>query len=176
MGIYKPTLPPRAGYVERDGMQFPTEETKRIIDIEKKTLLANSAVGILFTLEAKSESPRFDEQTILEHLEYFITWTQDYTGERGSIVNEDGILYRALHDIGTAYSGMRPSETPSLWKRIGNPGDEWREWIQPVLGVDDLYRMGDKVSHNDGHWICVQENTPDGNTFEPGVWGWEAVA
>ena len=173
MSVYRPTLPAKAGYVERDGKYFPTEETRRVIDAEATAASVNTVAGIMFVLEAEAENTRLDEQTVIEHAGYFAAWTQDYTGRRGSIVSEDGVLYKALHDVGAGHSGMQPSETPTLWKRIGNPNDEWPEWSQPILGVDDFYRLGDQVSHNGGHWICTQENTPDGNTYEPGVWGWE---
>ena len=176
MDIYRPTLPPKSGYAERDGEYFPTEETRRIIDIEERAASVNSVAGIMFVLEAESENPRIAEETMREHADYFVGWSQYYTGRRGSIVSEDGVLYKALHDVGTAHSGLRPSETPTLWKRIGNPDEPWPEWSQPISGVDSFYRIGDKVSHGGIHWICIQENTPDGNTYEPGVWGWEAAA
>ena len=123
MENYRPVLPPKAGYAEREGEYFPTDETRRILDIEKKTAEINSVVRIMFALEAESENPRLDESTILERIEYFTAWTRDYTGRCGSVVSEDGALYRALHDVGGGHLGMRPSETQTLWKRMGNPND-----------------------------------------------------
>ena len=58
----------------------------------------------------------------------------------------------------------------SLWKEIGDPAAEWPEWSQPI-GAVDAYALGDKVSHNDKHWI----STCDSNVWEPGVYGWEEV-
>ena len=40
----------------------------------------------------------------------------------------------------------------------------WRPWD----GLSALYAKGDKVSHNDKHWI----NDIDANVYEPGVYGW----
>lgn len=47
--------------------------------------------------------------------------------------------------------------------------EEWPEWRQPT-GSTDAYMIGDKVTHNGTHW----QNTIDYNTYEPGVYGWEA--
>lgn len=46
--------------------------------------------------------------------------------------------------------------------------DEYPEWIQPT-GAHDAYKIGDKVSYNDKHWV----STIDGNVWAPGVAGWD---
>ena len=61
-----------------------------------------------------------------------------------------------------------PDVTQALWKRTSDPTEEWPEWIQP-LGSEDAYHLGDKVSHNDKHWVSAADN----NVWEPGVYGWE---
>ena len=137
---------------------------------------ARSAAGLLFVLEAELAEPRFDAITMLEHSDYFIEWSQNYTGKRGSIVRDGEGLYKALHDVGAGQAHFKPSETPTLWKTIGNPADEWPMWSQPIAGVDNFYRIGDKVTHNGKHWICEQENSSSGNSFAPGVWGWKEAA
>ena len=40
-------------------------------------------------------------------------------------------------------------------------------WMQPT-GAHDAYQKGDQVSHNGDTWT----STVDGNTWEPGVYGW----
>lgn len=45
--------------------------------------------------------------------------------------------------------------------------DDYPEWVQPV-GAEDAYKQGDKVSHNEQHYI----SDVDGNVWEPGVYGW----
>ena len=70
----------------------------------------------------------------------------------------------------TSQEGWEPDVATSLWSRIGDPADEWPEWIQPT-GAHDAYALGSKVSHNGGHWISIY----DANVYEPGVYGWEAA-
>ncbi len=55
-----------------------------------------------------------------------------------------------------------------MWTRIGNPLDEFPEWVQPI-GAHDAYAKGDKASHNGKNWV----STADNNVWEPGVYGWE---
>ena len=45
--------------------------------------------------------------------------------------------------------------------------DEYPEWVQPI-GAENAYKQGDKVSHNEQHYI----SDVDGNVWEPGVYGW----
>ena len=40
-----------------------------------------------------------------------------------------------------------------------------------LIGAHDAYNAGDKVSHNEKHWISNQ----DGNVWEPGAYGWTEV-
>ena len=80
----------------------------------------------------------------------------------------DGNLYRVNKGQGhTSQEGWNPSLTPALWSKIGDPGEEWPEWSQP-LGAHDAYNTGDKVAHNGKHWT----SDLDGNVWEPGVYGW----
>ena len=134
---------------------------------------ARSAAGLLFVLEAESDEPRFDKITMLEHSDYFIEWSQNYTGKRGSIVRDGDGLYKALHDVGIGQAHFKPSETPTLWKAIGNPGDEWPEYSQP-LGAFDAYMKDDKAAYNGKHYISLIDN----NVWTPDAYpaGWKEVA
>lgn len=69
----------------------------------------------------------------------------------------------------TSQSDWTPDVTPALWKVVSV--EEWPEWVQPQ-GAHDAYRIGDKVSHNEKHWI----NDIDYNVYEPGVAGWSEAA
>ena len=55
-----------------------------------------------------------------------------------------------------------------MWTRIGNPLEEFPEWVQPI-GAHDAYEAGSKVSHNGKKWV----STAPANVWEPGVYGWE---
>ena len=124
-----------------------------------------------------AQTEQFDDVTMLEHFELFPTWTEHFTGVRNTIVQDDGLLYRSLHDIGPGQNvkpsvNVGSSGVGSLWKRIGNPLEEWPEWSQPI-GTLDAYTLGAKVSHNGKRWICTGVGG-DGvwNVWEPGVYGW----
>ena len=79
----------------------------------------------------------------------------------------NGLLYRCVQSH-TSQADWTPDITPALWVRTST--EEWPEWIQPT-GAHDAYNTGDKVSHNEKHWI----STMDANVYEPGVYGWDEV-
>jgi len=117
-----------------------------------------------------AENGDLDESVITEHPKLFIEWDENWTGKAGTIVTDNGNLYRSIHDVLTPAQNTKPSETPSMWTQIGNPQEEYPEWYQPT-GAHDAYSMGDKVSHSDKHWKSIVNN----NVWEPGVYGWEEV-
>ena len=78
----------------------------------------------------------------------------------------DGTLYKCL-TAHVSQSTWTPPDSPSLWVRVDDPTIDWPEWVQPV-GSTDAYMAGDKVSHNDKHWI----SDVNANIWEPGVYGW----
>ena len=124
--------------------------------------------GIVFVCLAQTQ--QLDDITITENSELFPVWDLNWTGKAGTIVRDEGALYRSIHDVG-AGQNTKPSAAPSMWTRIGDPRDEWPEWIQP-LGAHDAYASGAKVSHNGGRWVSDAE----GNIWEPGVYGWTEAA
>lgn len=75
------------------------------------------------------------------------------------------LLYKCIQ-AHTSQTGWEPPNVPALWVRTST--EEWPEWIQP-LGSQDAYNMGDKVSHNEKHWI----SSINANIWEPGVYGWD---
>lgn len=100
----------------------------------------------------------------------FPAWSAGIAYEVGKRVRFNGLLYKCVQ-AHTSQDGWTPDATPALWARIGEPGDEWPEWVQPT-GAQDAYAMGDRVSHNGSHW----ESTADANVWEPGVYGWTEAA
>ena len=77
-----------------------------------------------------------------------------------------GLLYKCVQ-AHTSQSDWNPAAAPALWAQVAEPGEEWPEWIQPT-GAQDAYMNGDKVSHNEKHWVSGYDN----NVWEPGVYGW----
>ena len=76
------------------------------------------------------------------------------------------LLYKCVQ-AHTSQSDWNPAAAPALWAQVAEPGEEWPEWIQPT-GAQDAYANGDKVSHNEKHWVSGYDN----NVWEPGVYGW----
>lgn len=131
--------------------------------IEKAKEIRN-ALNIAFVV--LSENGGIDEVTASEHSEMFDNWTFPVSYKAGNIRRSGENLYRCLQDH-TSQEDWSPEDAPSLWKKIGDPTVEYPEWSQPI-GAGDAYNAGDKVSHNDKHWV----SDVDGNVWEPGVYGW----
>ena len=88
-------------------------------------------------------------------------------GQAGRHRIDEGQLYRSIHDVNAVGQNRKPSETPSM-TRIGNPLEEFPEWVQPI-GAHDAYEAGSKVSHHGKKWV----STAPANVWGPGVYGWE---
>lgn len=89
-----------------------------------------------------------------------------FAGER---VTYEGSYYRCIQNH-TSQADWTPDKAVSLWVSTSDPSEEYPEWKQPA-GAHDAYNKGDKVSHNDKHWI----SDIDANVYEPGVYGWNEV-
>ena len=88
----------------------------------------------------------------------------------GDRVAYETLLYKCVQ-AHTSQSDWTPTAAVSLWARVADPTVEYPDWIQPT-GAQDAYSKGDKVSHNDKHWI----SDVDANVWEPGVYGWNEAA
>lgn len=99
--------------------------------------------------------------------ELFDTWKTDTAYSVDERIRYGETLYRCVQ-AHTSQDDWTPDVTPALWTVVSL--DEFPEWVQPT-GAQDAYRVGDKVSHNNKHWI----NTLDYNTYEPGVYGWDEI-
>lgn len=113
-----------------------------------------------------AESGAIDEVTATEHIDVFAEWEPNVVYTIGALRSYDSVLYKCVQGH-TSQADWTPPDTPALWTKAGNPADEWPEWSQPI-GSHDAYGMGDKVSHNNKHWI----SNIDTNVWEPGVYGW----
>ena len=137
-------------------------EPERSVDEKLDAVLAVAAISFV----VMSQAELIDDITITENADLFPAWDIHWTGKAGSIVRDEGKLYRSIHDVG-AGQNTKPSTTPSMWTPIGDPAEEWPKWSQP-LGGHDAYSKGAKVTHKDKRWI----SDVDANTWEPGVHGW----
>ena len=108
------------------------------------------------------------DEDALQSVPLFPLWASGKSYETADRIQYDGVLYRCVQSH-TSQDDWTPDKTPALWVVVSI--DEWPEWVQPA-GAHDAYAKGDKVSHNEKHWIS---NT-DGNIWEPGVFGWDEVS
>ena len=116
-----------------------------------------------------AETGAIDEVTATEHTEIFAAWEPDVQYESGNLrryPESDGKLYKCIQ-AHKSQADWTPDVAASLWVVAGDPAEEWPEWSQPI-GAQDAYMNGDKVSHNEKHWVSDYDN----NVWEPGVFGW----
>ena len=108
-----------------------------------------------------------DEVALTQPRILFDTWSGDCVAYvAGDIRLHGGLFYRCV-TAHTSQPTWAPDAAVSLWARIGNPAEEWPEWIQPT-GAHDAYGIGAKVTYEGKHWIC----DTDANVYAPGVYGW----
>jgi chitodextrinase len=107
------------------------------------------------------------DEDALEAIELYPAWKTGTAYEADERIRHDGILYRCVQ-AHTSQTGWEPPVVPALWTVVSL--DEWPEWVQPV-GSSDAYNKGDKVSHNDKHWV----SDVDANVWEPSIYGWNEV-
>lgn len=108
-----------------------------------------------------------NDEDALEGVELFPAWQIDVSYVLGNRIKYENILYKCVQ-AHTSQSDWTPNITPALWTRVSI--EDWPEWVQPT-GAQDAYMSGDKVNHNEKHWI----STVDNNVWEPGIYGWEEV-
>lgn len=114
----------------------------------------------------QAASMQSDEQA-LENISLYPSWKPGIDVKVDKRYRHLDILYKCVQ-AHTTQAGWEPDKTPALWTEVSL--DEWPEWKQPV-GASDVYNQGDKVSHNDKHWI----SDVDANAWEPGVYGWSTI-
>lgn len=143
----------------------PKKSVKDISEAQKRSDSAQAVAEIMFVKMAQEQ--QLDDTTVAEFPELFVQWDENWRGNAGDIVQDEGQLYRSIHDVTDAGQNTKPSETPAMWTRIGNPMEEFPEWVRPI-GAHDAYSKGAKVTHNEERWT----SDLDGNVWEPGVYGW----
>lgn len=122
------------------------------------------------TFVSLAEKGDIDEVTATEHADLFESWVTDKDYGVGKIVTRpNGNLHKCVQ-AHRSQADWDPENTPALWKKIGDPTEEYPEWSQP-LGAHDAYPLGAKVSHNGKKWTSDVAN----NVWEPGVYGWSEV-
>lgn len=116
-----------------------------------------------------ADTEELSDDEALEVAALYPTWASQIGKElpAGRRLWYDGRLWKVVQ-AHTAQQDWTPDAAASLYTEVSI--EEWPEWRQPQ-GAHDAYNAGDKVSHNDKHWI----SDADGNIWEPGVFGWNEV-
>ena len=110
---YRPALPPKPGYVERDGEYFATKQTKVTENLARQMEL----VSVLFRKEAEKNDYEFTSEMINANIHLFPNWDENFTGEANSIVQVRLHLYKALVDIDSE-NNIYPALDSTLWEEI----------------------------------------------------------
>ena len=143
-------------------------EIKQLADLpvstEKKMASLYAAIRQLVRVD---EIP---EEELKEMIYIYPDWN-DLIGEftkAGEYIRYRDKLYKVIKGI-THQENWKPDEVPSEYLAI-MPDNVIPIWKQPA-GAHDAYKLGDKVIHNDIVYISIHDGD---NTWEPGVFGWEA--
>ena len=103
----------------------------------------------------------------LENKVLFTLWKAGVEYQKDEKVRYWDNLYQCVQ-AHTSQADWTPPAVPALWRAFSLA--EYPEWAQP-LGAHDAYGKGDTVTHNGKKWA----SDVDGNTWEPGVYGWTEV-
>lgn len=138
--------------------------------LDRRVTTNIETIGIVFVVLA--ENGAIDEVTASEHMSVFSLWEPNIDYVPGNLrvypAEGDQRLYKCTM-AHRSQGDWTPDKAVSLWSTVSDPAVEFPDWSQPI-GAHDAYQAGDKVSHNDKHWI----STCDNNVWEPGVYGWDA--
>lgn len=121
----------------------------------------------LYRSKIERAAKLLDDETALDSIDLFPSWTIGIWVEIGERYKYNGKLYKVVQKHLTQ-SDWTPDISASLFTEVSV--EEWPEWKQPI-GASEVYSKGDKVSHNNKHWISDYDN----NSWEPGVFGWTMV-
>lgn len=114
--------------------------------------------------QAKIDSESNTDEQAIETKELYPSWEEKPIGYQFAL--DERIYYEAndtLYKVITVHAKQAdwtPDVSVSLFVRVSV--DEYPEWVQPT-GAHDAYNIGDKVSHNDAHWVSLI----DANVYEP---------
>ena len=153
------TTDPMFTITKKDGNKVVTFGIRKLTENELQENDVKTAISYLNDEQALTIKDLFEEWNPEE-----IAYT---AGDR---VKYNEKLYKCLQ-AHTSQANWDPIVAPSLWAEIlpGQEGTEPGEWKQPES--TNPYKKGDKVTHNGKIW----ESMVDGNVWEPGTQGSEAL-
>lgn len=99
------------------------------------------------------------DEEALDNILAYPKWEVGKAYEKDFRLRYDDVLYKVLQNH-TSQADWTPDTAVSLYVKVSI--EEFPEWVQPQ-GSHDAYNKGDKVSHNEKHWISLI----DANVYEP---------
>lgn len=123
--------------------------------------------AIALRQQIESAATLQNDETALASKWMYAEWQTDTTYSVADRIRYADKLYKCVQPH-TSQTEWAPDKTPALWVEVSI--EEFPEWHQPA-GAHDAYNIGDKVTYNEQHYICIV----DGNVYAPDVYGWELV-
>ena len=99
------------------------------------------------------------DEEALDNILAYPKWEVGKEYEKDFRLRYEDVLYKVLQNH-TSQADWTPDTAVSLYVKVSV--EEFPEWVQPT-GSHDAYNKGDKVSHNEKHWISLI----DANVYEP---------
>ena len=75
----------------------PKRSVKEIHGTERRAASAQAVAELMFVKVAQEQ--QLDETTIAEYPDLFVEWDANWRGKQGDIVQDEGNLYRSIHDV-----------------------------------------------------------------------------
>lgn len=126
--------------------------------------MINREIARRFRKFIEEMSVNATDEEALDNIIAFPVWEIGKEYAKDDRIRYNDVLYKVLQSH-TSQADWTPDKAVSLYVKVSI--EEWPEWVQPT-GAHDAYNKGDKVSHNEKHWV----SDIDANTYEPGVYGW----
>lgn len=116
-------------------------------------------LAIKFRKFIEQMSVNATDEEALDNILAYPKWEVGKEYHKDERIRFNDVLYKVLQDH-TSQADWTPDVAVSLYVKVSI--EEFPEWVQPQ-GSHDAYMTGDKVSHNEKHWISLI----DANVYEP---------
>lgn len=126
------------------------------------------AVASRLTVVDKVKADDLDDATLASLGPLFSPWASGLAVSPGEVYTWDGTLVEVIQGH-TTQADWEPDAVPALFK-VHRAAGTVSAWVQPT-GGHDTYDAGAVVTHNGQTWDNAHG---DGNSWEPGVFGWTA--
>lgn len=124
------------------------------------------AEALMYRAKIEQAAENLEDKTALDSIELFPSWASGKNVTVGHRLQYDGVLYRVLQSH-TTQDNWTPDITPALFAVVSI--EEWPEWIQPT-SAETAYKIGDKVTFENKHYVSLIDNNVWSPAAYPGAW------